>query len=273
MFQTPRFTRFLATAASVFLASSAHAVEFDIAPRVDGGKILAIGYSDPLGQFIPDESTPSLVFPYDLGEGVVPFEIDDPGFNAENFSTPTGFAPGSFVGVQLRGDLQYWNGSGAPAFGPVTAGERMQFESGPFSRIAGTNTQTEFDPWFLFEVEDAPHTGEFHGHITSRLLDGNLAAIGIFMVPVGVVNGVADQQSANFTGTVFTDPMPSDTLFWLFNNGLAEDDYEEAVEAFITSLTNGGGSNTAVPEPGSLSLALIALAAAGLRRQRAGSAC
>ena len=261
-----RMQSFLCAALIAATGSSAmgHEIELDVAAYLHNGKIRTHGYSHDTGLYSVDPHGDTQVFAYNFDEGTVvagpPNQIflEHPGFNSEEFEdvfgVPTGFTPGSHLGIVAQTDLQYWDGTGTPAFGPAAAGTSIIFDNFGIQREV---TDATFDarPFFVFEIEGGLHPGEYHGHITSILNDDSAPA-GIYMIEAIVINGSLTNQSTG-EGTIDTAIDPSDPIFFLFNLGLAEDDYEEAVEAYIELLENGNGSGPggpAVPEPTTIAL-------------------
>ncbi len=245
-------------------AAMGHEIELDVVAYLHNGKIRTHGYSHDSGLFSVDPHGDTRVFAYNFDEGVVvagpPNQVflDHPGFNGEGFEdefgVPTGFTPGSHLGIVAQAALKYWDGAGAPAFGAAAAGTGIALDNFGIQRIV---TDAGFDgaPFFIFEIEGGSHPGEYHGHITSILNDDSAPA-GIYMIEAIMVNGSLTNAS---TGEGVIDPNieASDPIFFLFNLGLAEDDYEEAVEAYIESLENPTGpgpGSPAVPEPATIAL-------------------
>ena len=253
-------------------AQALQLVEVDVAPFVDGGQIKTHSFSDDAGAFI-DTSGNARVFAYDLtGEGIPAgsmLGLDDPGFNTElfegEFAATTGFTPGSFVGISVQAALKHWDATGTPDFQPVTNGESFLLDNFGVSRQVGA----AFDPtdFYVFEVEGAPDTGAFHGHLVSIMEDSSLGMLGIYLVEVIVINGDLT-NAADGTGTRNSALAPSQSIFFLYNFEMSEDDFEAAVDAFAATL-NGTQPNGDVPEPATAMLALLALPAlAGRRRSR-----
>ncbi len=255
-----RFQSFLSAGLIAACGASAMAVEIDVAAFIDQGKIRTIGYIDATGQFFGSPSGPDVrVFAYNFDEGIAvspQIFLDDPGFNAEEFESefgqPTGFAPGSHLGIAIQSALQFWDGSGLPIFGVADPSASLTLANFTAERDVDATT---FDttPFFVFEVEDAPEAGAYHGHITSILNDDTVPA-GIYAFQAIVINGELTNSSTG-EGTIDSLIEASDPIWFLYNVGLAEDDFEDAVEAFIASLDNGTGpGGPAVPEPATIAL-------------------
>ncbi|MEX2213961.1 MAG: PEP-CTERM sorting domain-containing protein [Phycisphaeraceae bacterium] len=270
-----RFSSLPTVLALALATTSAHAlplVEVDIAPFVQGG-VIKINSHDDAGGVLVDTSGNARVFLYDLrGEGddsVPPFLfLDDPGINSEAIPAP-GFTPGSNVGIQVLSSLKFWDGNGPVNFQEVTNGEAIELTVFGFGRNVATAALTDFDPFFIFDVDA---NGTFaHNHIESILQDESSALSGLYLIELRVVQGTRDNQSGLADGTI--DPLvtPSHSLFVLYNmaSGLDEDELQVLAEAVLASLDQGTGGpgNGAIPEPASALLLLAGMTALARRRR------
>jgi hypothetical protein len=147
-------------------------------------------------------------------------------------TTFSGLPPGSRIGFQICGDLEYWDGAGAVVFDIVPADETIALAFGPDERVAGTGPQTDTAIMLFGPPVDAD--GGFHAHLVTSLrgadgntdpasVDGVEAAPGVYVVKVKVASDVLD---------------PSEAIFLVFNNGLADTSFDAAIAAVEARITS-----------------------------------
>jgi MYXO-CTERM domain-containing protein len=269
-------THFFTPLLAIMIGSSAalaNPYELDTVPFVGpGGQILTGSFSHDSGHYV-DTVGNTRVYAFEFAEGAVignAIDLEHPGFQGEEFEdasgVPTGFLPLSYLGVQVVAPLKYWDGIAAPNFQDVTNGESMLLGDAARERVVGQGAHDD-KPIFLFQIEDGQHAGDFHGHFNSVLLDQTLAQAGIYAIEAVVVNGTLDNPGTG-EGTVFNDPSPSESIFFLYNFEMNEDDFEQAVERFNASLGGSTPNPQSVPEPASGLLAFIGVCALGMHRRR-----
>ncbi|MBL8890274.1 MAG: PEP-CTERM sorting domain-containing protein [Planctomycetaceae bacterium] len=190
------------------------------------------------------------------------FETPDPGFTTENAPDPGDqdylFVPGHHLylravnaGTHIQGGsglgfVNFHNGSNGYS---ISASGRMQVLKGSGSiDVNNTNGSLAFSsPLF---VATADVDGDIHSHVDFLLNSDFHAQTGAY----GILFQFMTRDAGN-------NDVASSNPFWIvFNNGLDQNSFENAVSSF--------GSFQAVPEPGSGLLCAIALGALAFRRRR-----
>lgn len=225
---------------------------FDVKPKVVSGKIQTDGYDDSQASTELDVR----VFGYDFGENVNdPFGITDPGFNTVG---PSGLTGGADFKFNVLGSLQYWDGLGSVSLANVTAGEKLRFFLGSIDQLTATGSSGA-QPGFTIQTVNA--NGSLHKHLNAELRgadnntipagpgawgtgDGVEAAAGVYVLPIEVYLS---------SGPI----LASDPFYLVFNNGLTEEQHDEAIDFVQANL---------LPEPASLSL--LGLGAGFILRRR-----
>ncbi len=168
-----------------------------------------------------EPSAEGFVFEADFLEAAPFTETDDPGFNSDEFFAENGFGaatPGTFVGFNVLGPLQYWDGDSFESVG--SASISISDVQGPadVSVIDGSTTTdlASFSGGLENILGQADGLGLIHNHLDFELFNGVLGAYGILMSLTTDQAGITD----------------SITFGLFFNNGLGELAFEEGVEAF-----------------------------------------
>jgi hypothetical protein len=239
--------------AILFAAAAAHAHD-DVVPYGFGGKLVTGGHDDGLGT----DTIETRVFGYDFGEEPSdPYFIGDPGFNNGAFAIgvfpnngllPTGFT----LGFDVVTNLQYWDGAGSVSFldGPLDVSLGLQRGSNTVF-VSGTG-QTGTVP----TIGSTGVSGRLHVHLGSLLNDTDGINPDLPNPPDGIyLLGLR----LKLPGSGLAD---SDTLYFVYNNGLDEEVHDQAMDWIQNTLV--------VPEPSSYVLMATAAAALGLiaRRKR-----
>lgn len=238
-------------AAVALVSAGAMADEFDLSPKLNtSNQIVINAFADATEEKVENVR----VFAFEFGEiPEQPYFLPDPGFHPLPGS---GFASGSLVGFDLIAPLQYWSGSGAPAFAPVTTGESIRLDFGANS-VVSTGGSVPTPAGYGFGLIDS--TGEFDDHLETYLIGngGTIAspgspAEGIYLLTLSVTSSTAGVT-------------PSAPVYALFVNGEFESELLGAA-TFVRD-TFAPGTTLIVPEPTSLA----AIAGIGLiaRRRRA----
>lgn len=247
---------FLGTAALLLSSVTAHGHD-DVVPYGNLTKLL-IGAHDDLNN---TTSASQAAFGFDFGEDPNdPWVINDPGFNNSSAFTAGVFpgdgllpASGSLVLSVFGGrygPLHYWNGTGSPAFLPVSNGVEIALDSGtPFLRIGGTTTSGSISIGSIT-------AGRIHKHIDSLIGAGGSG--GSFTTQ-GAANGFyafGATLAVPASGLLASDP-----IYFVYNVGMSETIHDEALDFYATHV---------VPEPSSLhacGLGLVCLAGGGAWRR------
>ncbi|HUO08109.1 MAG TPA: hypothetical protein VM008_07415 [Phycisphaerae bacterium] len=153
---------------ALFAASSPARAGFpgDLVPRLVGNTILTDGLSDIDGSTATDVS----VFQWTLG-ALAPGYTMDPGFQplSPNNGTnlPASNLPGdSYIGFNVTTSLMYWNGTGTPAFSPVTDATQLElYLGGAHLYITGTTGATDG-----FVIQKLTSAGSGHRHLNAQFL-------------------------------------------------------------------------------------------------------
>lgn len=238
------------------LCASVAGAHEDVVPYSLGGKIVTGGHDDALGT----DNLEQRVFGYDFGEDPSdPYFIGDPGFNNGAFAIGVypgdGLLPGGFtLRFNVLTNLDFWDGTGAVSFAPAAAGVSLGLQRGSNTvEVSGVGSSG------TVPTIGSTGLGRLHVHLSSLLnsTDGTdplapNAPEGIYMV------GLELTLSGSGLGN-------SDSIYFVYNNGLSEEQHDLAIEAVTASLN--------VPEPATAWLGLSALGALGVvvvsRRRRA----
>jgi hypothetical protein len=252
----------LAVSAHVFAGRNAVA-HFDVLPYSNGSSLVTGGHDDLA------DVTESLVsvFGYDFEYADPPvntiptYFAPDPGFNNGSAFT-TGVFPddgklpaGSLVLNLFDGpysSLNYWSGTGSPAFSPVTGGVEINLNRALSNLRVGAATTSG-----TITVGTVPGAGVVAGRIHQHLQSS---------IGVGGSGGTFDTLGAPdgiyaFGATLSVGGQASEPIYFVFNQGMSETVHDEAIDFYNVQV---------VPEPSSMILAAGGIAVAGglLRRRR-----
>jgi hypothetical protein len=146
----------------------------------------------------------------------------------------------------------------APGSSGLTAAGRLGIsdESGGTSDLILDGTSSSGDPLQLIQIADP--TGNIHEHVVIDLLDDQTLA-GVDTSLYGAY-GVLFQLHSDFGTLDAADDITSDPFWIVFNHGMDEEVFDSV------ALSQFGVS--AVPEPGSLAVLLLAGGMGVLRRRR-----
>jgi hypothetical protein len=234
-------------------AAVAHAHD-DVVPYALDGKIVTGGHDDGLGT----DALEMRVFGYDFGEEPSdPYFIGDPGFNNGAFAIgvypnngllPTGFT----LGFDVVTNLQYWDGAGSVSFAGAPLDVSLGLQRGSNTVFVSGAGQSGTVP----TIGSTGASGRLHVHLGSLLnyTDGINPDLpnppdGIYLLGL----------TLKLPGSGLSD---SDTLYFVYNNGLDEEVHDQAMDWVQNTLV--------VPEPSSYVLMATAAGALGLiaRRKR-----
>lgn len=191
------------------------------------------------GKLVVHPGHEGLVFEGDFGDFAGgPYETDDPGFNVD---TGDSLGANDIIGFNVMGPLLYHNGTGFA----VTAAT-VTFEDAVSTEVDITSATVSASGW----VGQASGTGGLHEHL-NMWINGHSAA------PVGAYGVLLSLSAYDSSFDPRLDIADSDLFYIVFNNGLDETTFENAVGDFAAI----------VPEPASV-LLLLAGGGVMLRRRR-----
>lgn len=170
------------------------------------------------------------IFGAEMGEEFPNF-ADEPGFDSEQSLFPGGTTS---LGFRIIGALQEWDGSG---FVPTVSTIDIEYLANP----AATTPAGPTDIVNGFTADFLPN-GTFHTHFDYTL---NNPSTGIFMLALSMY-------------APGSDVAPSHPFYYVFNNGLDEEDHEAAIEF----------AEANVPAPGAGAILALTGALAASRRKR-----
>jgi hypothetical protein len=220
----------LGLATAGVLAAGEH---YDLSPYLVSGQLL-VGGLDHDGNAVPP---PVSVFGYEFGEEPLdPYNPADPGVNQQ---AGTGNLPaGAALRYNILGSLIYWDGVTEASWGLPPGATYLNLTMGTTTRtLTGTS-----GPQAGSLIQSVASNGSVHKHFVSSLF----AAPGSSNVPgdigfVDPVDGIYAFQIELTLTPIGGSTLVSDPVWIVFNNGLTEEQHEEAMESLI-------------PEPASLSL-------------------
>lgn len=236
-----------AVLAAVPAAARADGEDYDVSPEVVGGVIKLNAYFDEAELEVKNVR----VFGYAFGEDPIlpPNELQDPGLHPLPGS---GFAAGSQIGVSALSALQYWDGTGAPAFAPAAAGTTLSYAFGSQSAsVTGSTVPTN-----VVNLGPVDAVGEFDDHLDT---DITLAAAGGIYYFSAKLN------------TTTPNVADSDSLYFVFAYN-ADEDALDAAKEFIRDTFAPGTVLPVVPEPATAGALALFGGLALARRRRAASA-
>jgi hypothetical protein len=253
------WTLTLALILAVTTATAARAQHADVVPYAFGGKILTGSHSDAT----LEDRLDVRVFGYDFGEDPGdPYFIGDPGFNNGGFAIGVfpndGLLPSGFtLGFDIATNLQYWDGAGAVDFAAAPVDVSLGLQRGSNTVEVSGSGQSGTVP----TISSTGASGRVHVHLGSLLnsTDGIDPAApnapdGIYMLGM----------TLKLPGSGIEE---SDTLYFVYNNGLDEEVHDLAMDWVQSTLV--------VPEPSSVILlgsALGAVTLIGWRKRRRSAA-
>lgn len=179
------------------------------------------------------------VFEGDFGDfGGGPYETDDPGYNVEPGDS---LAPDDIIGFNVLGPLLYHNGTD---FAVTSA--TVTFEDATAVEVPITSATVSGSGW----IGQADSSGGLHEHLDMWI--NNTAPVGAY----GVLLSLSSYDSGFQPRLDIAD---SDSFYIVFNNGLDETAFEDAVGNFATL----------IPEPASIALLAGGGLMLALRRYKA----
>jgi hypothetical protein len=234
--------------AILFGAAAARAQHADVVPYAFNGKIVTGSHNDTT----LEDNLELRVFGYDFGEEPSdPYFIGDPGFNNGAFAIGVfpnnGLLPAGFtLGFDVVTNLQYWDGVGGVSFSDGPLDVSLGLQRGSNTVLVSGSGQTGTVP----TIGSTGGSGRVHVHLGSLLIstdginpDLPNAPDGIYML--GMTLKLPGSGLEN-----------SDTLYFVYNNGLDEEVHDLAMEWVENTLV--------VPEPSSYLLMATAAGALGL---------
>ena len=222
-----------------FIGSSTASAHFDIVAYADNGRIAIGGHDDVLNINVTRLS----VFGLDFDEDPLdPFVIGDPGFN--NGAGFGGFFPNNgllptnaTLSMDIATGLLYWNGAGAPKFGPASPGVQLGLKRGNVEVRISANSQVGTPPTI-------GATGRLHVHLESLLYQDGDAGLSLPDAPAGIyVVGLT-------LGLIPTHLDNYDLFYLVYNHQLDEATHDTAIDFVATRL---------VPEPSAWIVAILAI--------------
>lgn len=222
----------LVCGANVLAAGEPHLHEGDVLPLLVNGQIAL----DDLDDKEIDFATGFPIFEADFGDFAGgPHSTDDPGYDHEAGQ----FTPGRILAFKILGPLEFWNGSHWST--DTTATITFVGALGDETDITGSSAAGGTGLIGAFDSE-----GNLHTHIDMKINAG--AATGAYAVTLSLFGLLADQTTPAYG--------ESDPFMFIFNRGLAFEDFETAVGARV------------VPIPAAVWMFGSALAGMGLMRRR-----
>jgi len=218
--------------------------EIDVVPYSNGTQILTGGHDD-LANITTQIET---VYGYNFGESTENY-ASDPGFNnGSAFTTAfplSGALPsGKKLTLNVQSGLQYWNGVAGGTFASALTGLQIKLaKSGLEILVAGSSTAGSAGLPIATTV-----SGRVHTHVESSIYGGLTPAHD--PLTLGAPDGIYA------FGVTLSLPdsglLPSDSIYFVFNQGLTESAHDSAIDYF-----KSGQTGALVPEPSSLILAAI----------------
>jgi hypothetical protein len=194
-------------------------------------RIVTDGWVDATSELIPGLR----VFGYDFQEDPLdPYFASDPGFNTAGGSgLPAGsqlrFNILSGATFGLPANLNYWDGTDKDLalpgvqvqFGLVPNNESLRLSLASSSVVIGT----ELGELNGFSIQVVSVGGSVHSHVSSFLDQGSspVPAEGVYLFPLELTSSDAAVQN-------------SDPLFFVYNNGLSEEQHDWAIDWVETNL-------------------------------------
>lgn len=166
-----------------------------------------------------------------------PYETDDPGFATHETSGV--LIPGSIIGFQGFGSLEFWDGfSWSTATDATVSIEDAFGATTSFSGSGVSNGSTAF-------IDAADSAGGFHAHVPFTI--NSDASVGAYLIELSLL-GFDDTGASQIYDA-------SESFYIAFNFGLDEEVFEAGVDALAVS---------EVPVPGAAVLMFSALSALGV---------
>ncbi len=206
--------------------------EGDVLPLLVAGQLVL----DDLDDKEFDFATGYPIFEGDFGDlAGGPHATDDPGYDHESGQ----FTTGTLLAFKILGPLEFWNGSVWSNVTPAT----VTFVDALGTEVDITSSSSAGATGLIGQVDG---DGNVHDHIDYKIDAG--AASGAYAVTLSLFGLLADQ-----TTPVYGE---SDPFLFVFNRGLAFEDFESAVGARV------------VPVPAAVWMFGSALAGLGFVRRR-----
>lgn len=233
----------LGVSANVALAQEHE--HYDLSPHLVGGA-LQVGGLDHDGNAVPP---PVSVFGYEFGEEPLdPFNPSDPGVN--QLAGVGDLPPGAALRYNILGSLIYWDGASEANWGLPPGATYLDLAMGTTTRtLTGTS-----GPQTGSLIQSVAANGSVHKHFVSSLFaspgSSNVPGdVGFVAPPDGIYAFQVELTLTPTGGATLT----SDPVWIVFNNGLTEEQHEQAMHSLV-------------PEPTMLSL--LGLPALLMRRRR-----